>query len=33
MIAASDVTDVLAGFSAELDDGHIPGRRTTNRML
>ena len=27
---ASDVTGALAGFSTDLDDGHIPARRTTN---
>ena len=26
--AASDVTGVLAGFSADLDDGHISARHT-----
>ena len=31
--AASDVTGVLAGFSADLDDGHIPAWCTTNCML
>ena len=27
------VTGVLAGFSADLDDGHIPASRTTNCVL
>ena len=32
-LAVSDVTGVLAGFSADLDDGHIPAWRTTNCVL
>ena len=27
---ASDVTGALAGFLADLDEGHIPAQRTTN---
>ena len=31
--ATNDITGALAGFSADLDDGHIPARRTTNCVL